>query len=216
MGTSMINIEVLEKLVSKRNQVYKVRLHESTDIKLAIMKKYSLDNLKLLDTEYENMQMLQEHGILIPKIIHKSSDNLIMEYIQGDLVTDMVEKLDTGDWIDGLALWMVNLHKISNEAGSLLKMDVNLRNFIYSNGKVYGLDFEEMDYGDPRTDLANICFFILTNKPSFTKGKHMIMRRFLKSYEKHSSLKLTDMGRYLLWSKEESKRRRNKPQTESN
>ena len=204
----MMDIEVLEKLVSKRNQVYKVRLYESADSKLAIMKKYSLDNLKLLDTEYENMQMLQEHGILIPKIIHKSSDNLIMEYIQGDLVTNMVEKLDTGDWIVKLAQWMVKLHNISKDKASLLKMDVNLRNFMYSKGNIYGLDFEEIGYGDARTDLANLCFFILTNKPSFTREKHVMIRKLLKSYEKCCGAELKDMGKFLLNSRSEAKIRR--------
>ena len=87
-------------------------------------------------------------------------------------------------------------------------MDVNLRNFIYTKGKIYGLDFEDVSYGDIRTDLGNICFFMLTNTPSFTKEKHIIMRRFLQSYEKHSGLELKEIDKYLLKSKAEAKIRR--------
>ena len=58
-----------------------------------------------------------------------------MEYIEGDLINDLVERLDTGVWIDKLALWFSQLHKISKNSNTLLKGDVNLRNFIYSKVK---------------------------------------------------------------------------------
>jgi tRNA A-37 threonylcarbamoyl transferase component Bud32 len=204
----MMDIEVLEKYTSKRNQVCLIKIHNGTNGKLAVMKEYSMDNRNFLNTEYENMRMLQEHGMLVPRILCKSSDSLTIEYIQGDLASDLAEKLDTGAWIDELALWMATLHKIKKGTNSLLKMDVNLRNFIYSKGKIYGLDFEDIGYGDIRTDLGNICFFILTDTPSFTKEKHIMMRRFLQSYEKHSGLKLKEMDKYLLKSRAEAKIRR--------
>ncbi|MGI5998268.1 MAG: RIO1 family regulatory kinase/ATPase [Lutispora sp.] len=202
-----MDIEILERLHSKRNQVYKVRYNDGSD-KLGVMKKYDSNNHKLLETEYENMKKLLDHGISIPRVIYKDSRCLITEYIHGYLVNDLVEMLDMGDWIDKLALWMASFHKIAGLKGNLLKGDVNLRNFIYSQGNIYGLDFEDLDYGEPRRDLANICFFILTNKPSFTREKHMMIRAFLNSYEKYSENKLESMGRYLLWSREEAKRRR--------
>lgn len=150
-----MDIEILEKLVSKRNQVYKVMLHENTNSRLAILKKYSRDNLESLNIEYENMQMLKQSDIVIPEIIYKDKDSLIMEYIQGELVVDLVERLDIGNWIDELALWTAKLHGVLEGDNKLLKLDVNLRNFIYSNDKIYGLDFEEIDYGDARIDLGD-------------------------------------------------------------
>lgn len=224
MEVSLMDIEILDRFYSKRNNVYKIRIHNREEKEIAIMKNYDIDdekniyvmkkynvnNTDALEKEYKNMEMLQKHGISIPKIIYKSNDSLIFQYIQGELVEDLVEKQCLGNWIDELALWLVNLHKISNNLGNLLKMDVNLRNFIYGNGKIYGLDFEEVGFGDARCDLANICFFILTNKPSFTKEKHIIMKQFLKSYEKHSGAKLKEMGKFLLQSKKEAKIRRKK------
>ncbi|HQL36744.1 MAG TPA: hypothetical protein PLG67_09145, partial [Bacillota bacterium] len=68
---------------------------------------------------------------------------------------------------------------------------------------------EDLNYGDIRTDLGNICFFILTDTPSFTRKKHIIIRRFLQSYEQHSGMKLKEMGKYLLKSRAEAKIRRN-------
>ena len=207
MEVNLMDIQIIKKFHSKRNNVYKIKIQSLVEKEIAVMKKYN-NNSHIQEKEYGNIKMLQKLGIPIPKIIYKNNDNLILQYIQGELVGDLVERQGIGNWIDEFALWMVNLHKISNKTGNLLKMDVNLRNFIYSDGKIYGLDFEEISYGDLRTDLANICFFILTNKPSFTKEKHIIMRKFLQSYEKHSGLKLKEMGRFLLRSKAEAKIRR--------
>lgn len=204
----MMNFEIIERLISKRNQVYLIKLHEGGKSRLAILKKYSLDNLRFLDAEYENMQMLKSSGIPIPEIIYKDRDSLIMEYIQGELVVDLVERLQIGDWIDEFALWMTRLHEVSRRNSNLLKKDVNLRNFIYSNGQIYGLDFEEIGYGDVRIDLGNICFFILTNEPSFKKEKYIIMRQFLQSYEKHSNKELKEMDSFLLLATTEAEKRR--------
>jgi len=173
------------------------------------MKKYSAGNAGNPEREYRNMKMLQDSGVLVPKVIHKENDSLFFEYIQGELVGDLVERQSIGIWIDEFALWLANLHKISGKSGNLLKGDVNLRNFIYAKGRIYGLDFEDLSYGDVRTDLGNICFFILTDTPSFTRKKHIIMRRFLQSYEQHSGMKLKEMGKYLLKSRAEAKIRRN-------
>ncbi|NLM43684.1 MAG: hypothetical protein GX201_06685 [Clostridiales bacterium] len=205
-----MNIKILAKLYSKRNQVYKIRIDKEEKNQLAIMKVFSSDKEKLLDIEYRNIEMLYDYGINLPKIICKDKNRLIMEYIEGDLINDLVERLDTGVWIDKLALWFSQLHKISKNSNTLLKGDVNLRNFIYSKGEIYGLDFEEINWGDARTDLANVCFFILTNNPSFTKEKHEMIRRFLQSYEKYSGMKLQRMGLFLRNSKNEAKKRRGK------
>jgi len=204
-----MNIKILSRLYSKRNQVYKIMLEIEGKSQPAIMKIYSgKDNLP--EAEYRNMKMLYDYGINVPRIICKDNNRLIMEYIDGDLVNDLVERLDTGEWIDKLALWFSQLHKISKDSDTLLKGDVNLRNFIYSNGEIYGLDFEEIRWGDVRIDLADVCFFMLTNTPSFTKEKHIMLRRFLQCYENYSGSKLEKMGRFLRNSKNEAKKRRKK------
>lgn len=221
-GSELLDIKILEKFYSKRNKVYKVQVESVQEKEIAIMgddeafskvksdafimKTY--DNPNILEKEYKNIKRLDELSMPVPKVLMKTENSLFLTYIKGELIGDLAEKEDTGNWIDELALWMARLHNIKSEKDSLLKMDVNLRNFIYSEGIIYGLDFEETSYGDPRFDLANICFFILTNRPSFTRKKHLIMRRFLKRYEEHSQSNLENMAVFLSWSKEESKRRR--------
>lgn len=218
-----MDIKIIEKYYSKRNNVYKVAIQSMPKEEVAIMGDYGTSTMEsseylimkkygrkeTLELEYNNIKFLEGMSIPVPKIIMKTRDSLFLEYKQGILVDDSVEQESMGSWIEELALWMAKLHRIKNKDESLLKIDVNLRNFIYSDNIIYGLDFEEFGYGDPRRDLANICFFILTNRPCFTRRKHLIMRRFLESYERHSGMKLTEMGRFLRLSKKESKIRRN-------
>ena len=57
-----MNIKILAKLYSKRNQVYKIRIDKEEN-QLAIMKVFSSDKEKLLDIEYRNIEMLYDYGI---------------------------------------------------------------------------------------------------------------------------------------------------------
>lgn len=203
-----MEFEILKKFKSKRNNVYLIKLKEGVDSKLAVLKKYSIENQHLLDIEYGNINMLKDSSILVPEILYRNDNSIIMEYIQGELVVDLVDKLEIGNWIDEFALWLTRFHSIKKDNKNLLKKDVNLRNFIYSNGKIYGLDFEEIGYGDERLDLGNICFFILTNEPSYVKEKKIIMNQFLQSYEKHSKKKIIKIDDYLFFAKKEAEKRR--------
>lgn len=204
----MMEYEILGRFHSKRNGVYLVRLHEESGVRLAVLKEYGIGGQELAEKEYENILKLKAAGMHVPGIIYKGSGIILLEHIAGELAADLVEKLDTGEWIDGLALWLSKLHSIREGEDSLLKGDINLRNFIYGSGQIYGLDFENTAYGDPRTDLGNLCFFMLTNTPAFKAEKHIMVRRLLESYEKYSGTKPEAMGRYLLQSRAEAKIRR--------
>jgi len=203
----MIDYEILDRFHSKRNLVCLVRLINGGS-GLAVLKKYRGSDNVLLDMEYDNIQRLRAAGAAVPRILCTGNDSLLLEYIEGELAADLAEKLDTGAWIEALALWLAKLHSIREGKGSVLKGDVNLRNFLYRDGQIYGLDFENMTHGDPRTDLGNLCFFILTNSPAFGREKHMMVRRLLRSYESFSGTKLEAMGSYLLQSRTEARIRR--------
>lgn len=191
---------------SRRNKVYKVKFKE---VHLpAIMKVYSQKNNLL--NEFKNLKKMSKAGLNVPELLFKSKNCLILEYIPGNSVNDLTERQDLGIWIEELANWMAKLHRIKSYEKSLLKSDSNLRNFIFNGRNLYGLDFEEMRYGDLREDLADICFFLLTNFPSFTNQKRIMIERFLDAYEKYGDTKLDNMEYFISKSAEESmKRRRN-------
>lgn len=191
---------------SRRNKVYKVKFKETS--LPAIMKLYFQKNNLL--NEYKNLKKLSKTGLNVPEVLFKSENCLILEHIPGNSVNDLTERHDLGSWIEELANWMAELHQIKSNEKSLLKSDSNLRNFIFNGRDIYGLDFEEMRYGDPREDLADICFFLLTNFPPFTDQKKIMIERFLDAYEKYGNVKLDKMEYFISKSvKETIKRRRN-------
>ncbi|MEN4018971.1 MAG: hypothetical protein PQ975_11730 [Methanobacterium sp.] len=198
--------KILRIFESRRNNVYKVKFRETS--LPAVMKVYSKKNNLL--NEYKNLKKLSKAGLNVPELLFKSESCLILEHIPGNLVNDLTERQDLGSWIEELANWMTKLHQIKRNKKSLLKSDSNLRNFIFKGRDIYGLDFEEMRYGDPREDLADICFFLLTNFPSFTNQKKIMIERFLDAYKKYGDTKLDNMEYFISKSAEEiMERRRN-------
>lgn len=198
-------IEIIDHFSSRRNKVCKVKLNSNNENKM-VMKIYQDTSSRLI--EHENLLKLKQNNINIPDMFKGSKNILFLGYIQGDIINDLAEKLDLGSWIEELALWMSDLHKIKNSEGSFLKGDSNLRNFIWSNDRIYGLDFETLKYGNPKEDIGEICFFLLTNYPSWKYEKKVMVERFLKAYEDYSGLKLDDINDFILKSTKEAKKRR--------
>ncbi len=203
--SSLSNYKMIsyERLRSKRNNVFKVELiREDTTIK-AVLKIYegkqSKENCK---KEYENLTIMKKNNIPAPDIIHFAQDWMLLTYIEGKLIVDLVDTLDSGGWVEALAHWLSDFHKLQKSGISYLKSDSNLRNFVYDGKKVYGLDFEQIEYGDPIEDLADICFFMLTNRPALVKAKDTMVRKLIASYERHSRRNMSDIARHILLSRE--------------
>jgi len=208
---SLENIKILKSFPSHQNNVYKVEVSIKGEKTLAVIKVYN-ESLGVLPklTESKNLLKLRKKGITVPRILKKTEDALFLNFIPGTLVNDLVEKLDLGEWIEKLAEWMARLHQIKKSESSFLKSDLNLRNFILSNGEIYGLDFEETQYGDPREDLGDICYFLLTNYPPITFEKNIMISRFLKAYEEISDQKIQDISIFILKSVKKAQIRREK------
>jgi tRNA A-37 threonylcarbamoyl transferase component Bud32 len=205
------DIKIIERLFSRRNEVYKVELSVKGEKKPAIMKVYN--GVKGADRsliEYKSLMELSAWGIDVPSVMARIDNVLLLEFIPGIPVVNLAERLDMGPWIEKTAWWLAGLHGIKTSRGSFLKGDANLRNFIFFDNKVYGLDFEERHYGDPREDIAEVCFFLLTDSPSLTSEKDIMVRRFLKAYKEYSGSNIDDITGYILKSKDKARDRRRK------
>lgn len=205
------DLKHIELLPSRRNKVYKVKLNIPGENKFGILKIFQGTRGAItMKNECDIISMLTEKGISVPKIIETADNYILYEYISGILVSHLAETLNLGKWIEDLALWYVKLHEIKNPKGSFLKGDANLRNFIYFKNQIYGLDFEEWSFGDVREDLAEICFFLLTDNPKLTREKDIMVRRFLTAYERYSGSKIVDISKFILKSMERARIRRKK------
>lgn len=160
--------------------------------------------------ECRNLMQLKSIGINVPQVLSCLNGLLVLEYIPGVTAQYLSSILDKGVWIHELAEWFSRLHSITKGNNNLLKGDVNLRNFILSNKRIYGLDFEEMTYGNFMEDISDACLFLLTNNSSFKdiKERKLIVRTFLKEYESISGNSVYDLPSFLNKSRTKMKLRR--------
>ncbi|HHW01273.1 MAG TPA: hypothetical protein GXX35_00385 [Thermoanaerobacterales bacterium] len=204
-----IDMKILEHFPSRRHSVYKVKLRLRNNIMPAVLKIFKGEKAaSLCQAECENLLKLSDRGIRVPRVLERDEKALLMEYLEGVPVSSLAQSLDMGSWIEETACWLVQLHGEKIGSKSLLKGDANLRNFIFFGGKTFGIDFEEMDCGDFRQDLAEVCFFLLTDDPSLTPEKDQMVRRFLKTYEKHAGISIEDMDKFILESRSRARIRR--------
>ena len=182
---------IMKELPSFRNQVFLIKYNH----KYSIIKKYR--NEINMTTELLVLTYLKNQNISVPRIKNVTYSTIILEYLDGETINSLVEKLVISDWIDALALWFSSLHNLKTNDKSLLKKDVNLKNFIYHQNKVYGLDFEEIAYGCYLEDLALVVYYILTNKPELTLEKKLMVKRFLIAYQFYSGSKIDKLTNHL-------------------
>ena len=130
--------------------------------------------------------------LTIPSPLEKDAENnvLVMSYIMGENVCDIVNDPRTvleekKKVVHLLADWFVNFHSFfKSEDGFRLRGDANLRNFILSRGRIWGVDFEESRMGKPSEDLATLCVSLLSTDPMFIDEKFQLCQTFLDSYRK--------------------------------
>ena len=124
--------------------------------------------------EAELLRQLYSAGVSVPKILSESKCELELEYIDGQIYTDLLERLT---WAQAKALsdWMVSYRKTTG----FLRGDVNLRNFLYFQRKCWGIDFEEPPKPGPlEVDLGRILAFTATYEPEFSDQKSEAVRLF--------------------------------------
>ena len=148
--------------VSRRNEV---SLRDGK-----VVKRYSAPDS--CACEAEMLRQLQAAGVAVPKIISAAESELELEYIDGQVYADL---LDRFTWAQAKALsdWILSYRK----ATGLLRGDVNLRNFLYFQRKCWGVDFEEPPKpGRMEVDLGKILAFAATYEPVFTDEKSEAVR----------------------------------------
>lgn len=180
-------VAVQKRFVSKKNTVAYVVLNGQPRIL-----KWFVPGLK---QNMENEYSILKKGfsnLTIPSPFEKDSENnvLVMSYIMGENVCDILndpqkildEKIKV---VHLLADWFRNFHSFfKSEDGFRLRGDANLKNFILSRGRIWGVDFEESRIGKPSEDLATLCVSLLSSDSMFTDEKFHFCQIFLDAYRK--------------------------------
>ena len=151
------------KFISKRNEVF---LENNQVVKV-------YKNELTCQREYDNLIFLKEQYIKVPTVIKKEQFSLILNYIEGEPVCDVIEDFDLYK-MKSLLLWIFDFH----EKTGFLRGDINLRNFILTpKNEVVSVDFEEeFVSGEFEIDLGKMFAFIAFYYPEFSLKKLEITR----------------------------------------
>ncbi len=186
---------VEEKFNSKKNAVYKVRcVQENGNEKMVVVKTYyNLQNNK--QKELDMLLRLKEKELTVPRVYYTGKNNFIMAYIAGSNLLDVICQREKSaknknnyfyqsnrQLISDFFSWLNNFYKLAKEitGKNIIFEDINLRNFIILNDKIYGVDFEDYCEGERERDAGRFCAFVLTYNPIFTDWKTSFIQETLK------------------------------------
>lgn len=173
---------LLRPIKSKKNRVYLVE----SGGQLFVLKLYRAPHHLRASLEHRVLRKTFREGPAVPQpLAFVDKKALLMEYIPGRNLCDLLNRRCLPEYADKLARWFSSFHRCFKRPGgkTLLRGDSNLRNFmIGKEGVLYGVDFEEAAPGDPVRDMGQICASILDTEPMFTPVKAALCRRLIHCY----------------------------------
>lgn len=185
-----------EKIIGKRfssrkNRVFKISYNDE----ICVAKVFQKRRIERARTEFKVLEICQNKEISSPIPLELLDDAIIMSYVRGDNLLDALNdaeskdrqskyKIEIASFLDMMAKWLAEFH-IATEF-KLVRGDTILKNFIISDNRIYGIDFEESIHDDPLLDLGQACAFILSLNPIFTKKRFEEASFFSNKYWHYS------------------------------
>lgn len=160
------------KLRSKRNNVFRIVEDEG----IYILKKF--ENHENYIREKEVLSILKKAGINVPSIIKAEENYLYLEDLGEVNFLEWYEEQEKNNALDismvyNLCSWFKDFYSAVFEfyKKQFILYDVNFKNFIICDNKVYGIDFEQVKPGHIEEDAGRLVAFGLTYNPSMTEWK---------------------------------------------
>ena len=160
------------KLRSKRNNVFRIVEDEGT----YILKKF--ENHENYIREKEVLSILKKAGVNVPSIIKAEENYLYLEDLGEVNFLEWYEEQEKNNALDismvyELCSWFKDFYSAVFEfyKKQFILYDVNFKNFIICDNKVYGIDFEQVKPGHIEEDAGRLSAFALTYNPSMTEWK---------------------------------------------
>ena len=132
----------------------------------------------MYDTELSILLSSWKHGLTVPEVVEARDGVILMSFIPGETFVDVMNNTFDPHLIDKLAQWYYDYHSVHEQ----IKGDPRLRNFIYHENTLYGLDFEESRPGPWMLDIAGISASLLDTNPIFDSRKRALSWRLLDTY----------------------------------
>ena len=172
---------------SRKNRVFR-----ATDQgKTVVVKEFS--DSEAASKEFSILTRCYASSLPVPRPISIHTRAVVMECLFGETVAKALDSAwlrngptsaDEGTKLlniaDGLGEWLAGYHALF-EFG-LTRGDAIMKNFLVSDGRIVGIDFEEASEEDVIRDLGEMCSSILSMHPMFTGDKLALCRRFSERY----------------------------------
>ncbi len=176
-------ILTFSRLESRRNMVYFVKglsPHSKTPKQFVA----KLFNQPGIAHESYILREIKAHHIPVPAVLGTTAEVMLLEYIDGENLCDLITTNPDPIYARLLAEWFSKYHTAFHREGKLVlvKGDARIRNFICAQSTLFGVDFEESHIGSFTLDLAEACASILDTHPIFTDEKLSFCRHFLETY----------------------------------
>ncbi|MDP8267626.1 MAG: hypothetical protein P9L97_02745 [Candidatus Tenebribacter davisii] len=113
----------------------------------------------------------------IPRLIdHDGKNTLILEYIDGIPIIDLAQPN-----FEKITELMLKFHALESKGDKCLcHSDNNPKNYLYSNGDYFMLDFSEWDYDYPESDIIHFLLF-WASEYEYTKFK-FVFEQVINTY----------------------------------
>jgi len=138
--------------------------------------------------EAELLRALRAHGAAVPEVLDCRGEVLVLEYLPGEPLPDIIERGDyEPDALAGaLCGWFAGFYEAvqAMPAGTPgeSRGDVNGRNFLVHDGKVYGVDFEGRCIGSKARDAGRLAAFLATYDTCDTAKRDALAEAFMRGF----------------------------------
>jgi tRNA A-37 threonylcarbamoyl transferase component Bud32 len=169
-------LEHVHRLRSRKNVVLHLTVSSKKLKSIELVAKMFVDGM--YDTELRILLSSWKHHLAVPEVLEARDGVILMPLIPGRPLVDVINSTFDPLLIDKLAQWYYNYHS----AHRLIKGDPRLRNFLYHENTLYGIDFEESRLGSWTLDIAGISASLLDTHPIFDPRKRTLCWRLLDAY----------------------------------
>ncbi len=172
---------------SRKNRVFR-----ATDQGMTVVVKEFSDS-EVASKEFSVLMRCSAGSLPVPRPLSTHTRAIVMESLSGETVAEALDSvwLGTGpisaderakllDIVDGLGEWLARYHALFEFR--MTRGDAIMKNFLVSDGRIVGIDFEEASEEDVIRDLGEMCSSILSMHPMFTGDKLALCRRLSERY----------------------------------
>ena len=138
--------------------------------------------------EGEILRGLRARGAAVPAVLDCREGVLVMEYLPGEALPDVIERgaYEPEALAGALCAWFAGFYAAvqtvpAGTAGES-RGDVNGRNFLYHDGKVYGVDFEGRCTGSRARDAGRLAAFLATYDTCDTAKRDALAEAFMEEF----------------------------------